>query len=61
MKNVEVFEGNLLRFKALALEKLYESKRKSSMTLCNAILIAKEVSVNELQAENVYGTALAKF
>ena len=31
------------------------------MTLCNAILIANEACDSELQAKNVYGTALAKF
>ena len=61
MNSIILFKNNILRFKALALEKLYESKKKSSMMLCNAILLANEVSDNELQAKNVYGTALAKF
>jgi len=61
MDSIILFRNNILRFKALALEKLYESKRKSSMTLCNAILIANEACDGELQAKNVYGTALAKF
>ena len=61
MNSIILFRNNILRFKALALEKLYESKRKSSMTICNAILIANEACDNELQAENVYGLALANF
>ena len=61
MDSIILFRNNILRFKALALEKLYESKRKSSMTLCNSILIANEACDSELQAKNVYGTALAKF
>ena len=47
--------------KALALEKLYEGKRQSDKTLCEAILAAAEACDPKSQAQNVYGIALAKF